>query len=988
MFAVLASNSAGTADEISVGCRGTITRALTAAGLFSYVLCGQEYQFRYFGVSDGLTNMAVRKIFQDRVGFLWVSTENGIFRYDGERFEAFGRDRGMPVNSGAALGEAPDGALLVGGSFGLYHLAGNRFEQIPIASSQVSWAQGIQSDAKGHTFIGTDLGLIELSRSAMEPAQFDVRRLPQAAGASGPAAYGVLVDGDTLWYGCGTELCRTDKNGTVVLGRESGLSQSAWLVIRKDGDGNLWVRAKDGGVFVRLRGEARFKHPNTLVAPGALVGVMSVDLEGHILLPSSNGLLIANGKGWRNIDRSAGLRGVVYSAFEDRQRALWIGLAGRGLARWGGYGEWEKYTSDGGLPNDLVYEILPLANRSLWIATESGLFLGKAGRRGIEWAQAPGVSRLPVHTVKLAPDGDLWIGTESNGAARIDTHTHQVKWFGESEGLAAKAPYTLRFDRKHQLWAATEAGLFVSKPPYRRFSRIVGLPSTRFWTIAEGADGRIWAGGTSGLFEYSGADWRKYTDANGLSNQEVIALGSAPDGTMWVGFRFGGGIDHVRPSATGAKIERSVQRLGTLGIVYFLNFDAKGRLWAGTERGVDVWDGARWSHYDSNDGLAWDDCNLNAFAAEPDGSVWIGTSGGLSRFNPRPSGVADLSPKVVFARLVLGRVDVSGQQNPSAEIHSNALTARYSALNARQTSDVVFRYRLMPTNVRWTETLRRELEFAELPPGAYRLEVEARDSDGAWGAQGAAFPFVILTPWYRTWWFLAVCVSTPVLLIGCGVRWRMMAARRRESELVRIVESKTADLQRANENLLLLSSLDPLTGLANRRAFDVRLSDECARFRRTGCSVSLIILDVDCFKALNDSEGHQRGDEYLTLIGSELRRLARREVDVAARYGGEEFALILPETNEFGAMRVAESVREAIASLGLPHLASSVAAFLTVSVGVSTAIRESYCTPFDLISAADQALYRAKRNGRNRTEFAEHENLVPRQASSSENCLP
>jgi diguanylate cyclase (GGDEF)-like protein len=149
----------------------------------------------------------------------------------------------------------------------------------------------------------------------------------------------------------------------------------------------------------------------------------------------------------------------------------------------------------------------------------------------------------------------------------------------------------------------------------------------------------------------------------------------------------------------------------------------------------------------------------------------------------------------------------------------------------------------------------------------------------------------------------------------------------------------------------------------------------------------LIILDVDCFKALNDSEGHQRGDEYLTLVGSELQRLARREVDVAARYGGEEFALILPETDEGGAMRVAESVREAIAGLGLPHLASSVAAFLTVSAGVSTAIRESCCTPDDLISAADQALYRAKRNGRNRTEFAEREDLVPRHASSSENCF-
>jgi diguanylate cyclase (GGDEF)-like protein len=104
-----------------------------------------------------------------------------------------------------------------------------------------------------------------------------------------------------------------------------------------------------------------------------------------------------------------------------------------------------------------------------------------------------------------------------------------------------------------------------------------------------------------------------------------------------------------------------------------------------------------------------------------------------------------------------------------------------------------------------------------------------------------------------------------------------------------------------------------------------------------GSAVSLVILDVDHFKALNDSEGHQRGDEYLKLVGSELTRLAKRQIDLAARYGGEEFAVILPATDAAGATRVAESVRLAIAGLQLPHPASPVAPFLTVSVGVATA---------------------------------------------------
>src|SRR3984957_2547691 len=147
--------------------------------LTSGVLSAQEYNFRTFGVTEGLNNLAVRQVYQDRTGFIWVSTENGIFRYDGERFEAFGPEQGIPTTSGAALGDAPDGSLLVGGDFGLYRLSGNRFEKVPVTFKTVSWAQGIRSDGKGHTYIGTDSGLVELY-SEPGQARFAGRSFPQA----------------------------------------------------------------------------------------------------------------------------------------------------------------------------------------------------------------------------------------------------------------------------------------------------------------------------------------------------------------------------------------------------------------------------------------------------------------------------------------------------------------------------------------------------------------------------------------------------------------------------------------------------------------------------------------------------------------------------------------------------------------------------------------------------------------------------------------
>ncbi len=374
-----------------------------------------------------------------------------------------------------------------------------------------------------------------------------------------------------------------------------------------------------------------------------------------------------------------------------------------------------------------------------------------------------------------------------------------------------------------------------------------------------------------------------------------------------------------------------------------------------------------------NDGLVWDDCDTDGFAQAPDGAIWIGTSGGLSRFKPlrhRPPG-APLT--VVFTRLANGKTDVSGLRNPSFGSHANSLIARYSALNASSQNEVIFRYRLEGATSSWTETTERELQFANLAPGAYRLEVDARGSDGGWSGHSAEFPFRILTPWYLTWWFISLCVLAALSAAVGVLILRFLGAQRRESELRQEVAKKTADLQSANDKLSVLSSTDPLTGLANKRVFDQALGWECARVQRMNSVASLLSIDVDHFKALNDTEGHMKGDECLVALSAELTRLCRRKLDLAARCGGEEFAMILPLTKSADAERIAESVRQAIADLKIPHPASPVAPYLTVSVGVATATREWCCTREALLAAADRALYAAKNSGRNRVCVARRE---------------
>ena len=933
------------------------------------VLPGQEYSFRYFGTAEGLGNMSVFNLYQDRTGFLWLTTENGIYRFDGEQFEGYGPVQGIPMNAGMAFGEGPDGALLAGGDYGLYRLVGNRFQKVSTTFHSVSWRQGIASGGQHNTYLGTDVGLIELV-SAHGGPEYEERRILRPTGVTGLAAWGVLVDGNTLWWGCGEELCRKDAKGATVFGIEDGLPASEWEGIQKDRSGNLWVHGRNAGEYVLKPGEAKFQRLEQESQLNSFVYGAALDADGRVLLPTANGLYLENGNDWQHVDQSAGLQGTAYSVLEDRQHRLWIGMASRGLAQWQGYGEWEKYSGASGLTNDVVFQILPLKDGSMWVGTDGGLFHGTPVHGQMQWKYFDPVGASEVTSLLPLEDGVLLVGMGMHGVARVDTRRNTVVWNGKLQGLNNKMIHALRFDRNRRLWVATNAGVYIADAPYHSYSQVSELGNGRFWSLVVSSDGAMWAGGEDGLFECTERATRRWTQADGLSNQEVFAIAIAPDGSVWTGYRFGGGIDRLVTTAAGVEILRGVQRPGGDGLIYFLNFDSHGRLWAGTERGVDTWDGGRWTHYGAEDGLAWNDCNLNGFAETPDGAIWIGTGGGLSRFKPRPQQELLSQPAVVFTSLRVGNEDVSGMENPAFAARDNSLSARFAVLDVPWQDQVVFRYRLGGEGSVWTETSRRELQFAGLAPGSYRLEVQAQDELGNWSPQSAVFQFIIRPPLYLSWWAILLYLAIPALGVFLILRLREMAARNRERELRQLVEARTNDLKLANEELARLSYTDALTGLANRRDFDETLAKECARLQRAGMHLSLVMLDADLFKALNDSAGHQWGDTCLATLAAALAKVARRPTDLAARIGGEEFALLLPDTDPAGALEIAEAARRAVAALQLKHPASSIAPWLTISAGVATATADLWNTEEQLVAAADGALYEAKRAGRNCVKVA------------------
>ena len=173
-------------------------------------------------------------------------------------------------------------------------------------------------------------------------------------------------------------------------------------------------------------------------------------------------------------------------------------------------------------------------------------------------------------------------------------------------------------------------------------------------------------------------------------------------------------------------------------------------------------------------------------------------------------------------------------------------------------------------------------------------------------------------------------------------------------------------LKRAQEQLTRLAITDGLTGLANRRHFDDRMTQEHARHARSGGELSIILLDVDHFKAFNDTYGHISGDGCLTRVAGAISGVVTRATDLVARYGGEEFVCLLPMTNHRGAIAIAEKVRKAVSKLAIPHSQSSVADHVTISLGVITTRCISDRSLSNILALADEQLYAAKSSGRNR----------------------
>jgi diguanylate cyclase (GGDEF)-like protein len=578
---------------------------------------------------------------------------------------------------------------------------------------------------------------------------------------------------------------------------------------------------------------------------------------------------------------------------------------------------------------------------------------------------------VPVHAVQRSADGKLWLGIDSHGIARFDPVTQQVKWFGKEAGLDANSPNAILIDRDQNVWAGTENGIFVSDHGSGIFHHVDGVASERCWQLIQTPNGDIWAGTKSGLWQRTQntgtGNWRKIGQSDGLRSDAVISLAFDPAGganpSIWIGYRLVGSITRLRLENGRAVMTHFDPPAGTaINITYFLGFDKKDGLWAGTNLGVQFLNPTtnHWERYDHHDGLIWDDCDLHSFAAEPDGHIWIGTSGGLSRFLPRVNPVQPGPPRTVFTSVRAGKLDIDPNSDLTLDYSSDPLVARFTALRFGRDRDLIFRYRLTPLVTAWKETPDRELQFPALPPGEYRLEVQGRDSKSAWSETSATLKFRILAPWWRTRSFLWGCLALSLLCGGVFLRRRTAREVAIRHALEDAVAERTRELSHQYRH-------DVLTGLPNRLLFGERLSRELLTAGKKNTHAAVLFIDLDRFKRINDTWGHQTGDLFLKQIAERLSGgLVASET--IARIGGDEFIVLVPGLSD----RKEAEIRgwDLLRAVEAPFRIEGKNVFATMSIGIAV-FPDDAEDAASLMAAADAAMYRAKGAGKNQVQLFE-----------------
>lgn len=916
------------------------------------VLSQDDYLYRIWSVESGLPQISVTALVQDEQGFLWVGTQNGLARFDGLNFQVFNTANTADFSSNliTALHIDKQQRLWVGTVNGLMLYHHNKFTVIEPSSIQ-GGVTSIAETVDGRIFIGA---------AHLYQWQEQQNSVQQVTAHSGPVfrlyaqqemllvgglnGYGVLEQADYQWHSAPEHLAELQvtqlvKQGNdIYLGSSIGLfrcQREQWQLLTLPGypdntriemlyldlQQRLWVASYDKLYQLKqgllLAEEAVQGKPSEF----SWIESMLQDKFGNLWLGShSHGLKRLRRPPTQRFSSERGIADPYVWAVQPWQHHLLAGTNhGISLLQ---HGVFQPLSANQYLPNPFVYSMLIDSQQRLWVGTRAGL--SRLDGKTLAWRRNyDAISHVLV--TSLMQEGErIWVGTNGGLYYLQDDELHQEQ---VPEALRKAQIRIVMADSQHRLWVGTENGLFLRDGD--SFAKLDNMPlSGRFISaLKQLADGSIFVGSLDQGFALGQPNhWQWFTEKQGLPSAGALHIEQIENELLISSFQGFYRINY--PALTQGKVEQ----------VYMLVDDRQPEAASDSHR---CCNGAGSSKGAVHQGRLWYP-TLNGVLALPLQQ--------LIQYRPIPKPVLD-SLTANGQRYLGSSATLAPEQR---DWHF-----RFTAPFFTQASSVQFRYQLEGYDDNWIEAgRRREAFYTNLPPGQYRFVVQVRlASDYRWSEPISMN--VYLTPyWYETTTAQALILIVLLLLFWALYRWRLMALARAKQQLEKIVADRTNELHQVNQRLQRMSMQDALTGLNNRHYLDANIQQILSRADRSNEPLVWALLDLDHFKRINDTFGHQVGDNILIIIADILRQNSRN-TDHLIRWGGEEFLLVLEHSQD--ALLVLQRIHQAVAQypwqqeVGLKQP-------LTCSIGAVAQLNDWHWQ--HSLRLADQALYWIKEHGR------------------------
>jgi diguanylate cyclase (GGDEF)-like protein len=926
-----------------------------------------EYALERYSTENGLPQSSVLAMAQTHDGYLWLGTYEGLARFDGHSFTVFDKSNTpeMESNSIKALAEDRQGRLWIGTTAGLLRYRQGRFERVDERQGlRNQFILCLHIDRSGTLWVGTTHGLHRWANDRFQA-------FTSADGLSADYITSLADDGaGGIWIGTGQGLNHLQNGAVQVYDSSRGLPHPDIRALHLDPQGTLWIGTAGGGL-ARFQG-GRFERPSDALSS---TDVRAIYKDRHgVLWVGTNQEPLNRLQNGRVQIMGQRLTGVMSARviLEDREGSLWVGTRD-GLIQL----KDEKfilYSARNGLPVDPVRAVFEDHRRRIWVGTVGG---GLVCFHDGEWKtynQSQGLLSDHIWSIAQSRDDSLWVGTYGGGLFRLPG-SGKGDSFTRVRGVASDIIRAIFNDSRDRVWVGTNGGGLdcIENGRITNFTTAHGLPSDYIYALGEDRNGRIWVGAyNGGLAVLENGRFRKL-DAGDVGDQPIWVIHPDRNGDIWVGTDHAG-LLWIR----GERVVRFSSRDGLYSDQAFQVLeDSQGRLWMNCNKGIYhvaksellAYAAGRSRHipcvaFGKPEGIKVTESSGPAQPAgciDHRGRIWFPTIRGLSMFDPGRQRINRVEPPVIIEKALF-----NGRAMPVAGTFSVApgkgnIEIDYTAVSFLQVDKMRFAYRLEGFDPDWIQAgSRRSAFYTNLPPGPYSFRVISGNGDGVWNRRGAQITFTLRPFFTQTVFFRWLVVLAAVLLIAGFFFLALYRARLRERKLEHLINERTAQLQH-------MARTDGLTDLVNHSTFHELFLKEWAVAGREKKPLSLIAMDIDFFKPYNDYFGHLQGDECLKTIARTIRSQIRRPADLAARTGGDEFLLLLPGTDNEGALAIAESIRSTIVAQAIPHPASAVASVVTASLGVAAMIPTADLEPNQLIIAADQALYKAKWEGRNRS---------------------